>query len=132
LRAQIQNQLILQLFDLDSSNTFISELAYSRIQCTTQDIVPVSVKVANGQTIICNKKVVQLECWCCGKTFVVDAFVLPEAAYDMVIHMDWLEKFSPMLCVWDRKWVEFTYEGDIVRLQGLNSSVGDLFSNTMN
>lgn len=121
MRAQIQNQLILQLFDSGSSNTFISELAYSRIQCTTQDIVPVSVKVANGQTIICNKKVVQLEWWCCGKTFVADAFVLPEAAYDMVIGMDWLEKFSPMLCAWDRKWVEFTYEGEMVRLQGLNS-----------
>ena len=53
---------------------------------------------------------------------MVDAFVLPEAAYDMVIGMDWLEKFSPMLCAWDRKWVEFTYEGEIVRLQGLNSS----------
>ena len=37
LRAQIQNQLILQLFDSGSSNTFISELAYNRIQCTTQD-----------------------------------------------------------------------------------------------
>jgi hypothetical protein len=30
-----------------------------------------------------------------------------------------MEKFNPMLCEWDKKWVQFKYEGTIVRLQGL-------------
>jgi hypothetical protein len=111
--------MILQLLDSGSSNTSISELASLRIQCETQEISPVNIKVANRQTIVCNKKVVQLEWWCSGKTFVADAFVLPQAAYDMVIGMDWLEKFSPMLCAWDKKWVKFRYEGEMVKLQGL-------------
>lgn len=119
IKALIQNQMILQLLDSGSSNTFISELASMRIQCETQEISPVNIKVANGQTIVCNKKAVQLEWWCSGKTFVADAIVLPQAAYDMVIGMDWLEKFSPMLCDWDKKWVEFRYHGEMVKLQGL-------------
>jgi hypothetical protein len=62
---------------------------------------------------------VQLEWWCSSKTFVADAFVLPQAAYDKVIGMDWLEKFSPMLCAWDKKWVKIKYQGEMVKLQGL-------------
>lgn len=119
LRALIKDQVMLQLLDSGGSNTFISELAFVRVQCVTKEIDPVNVKVANGQIITYNRKVVQLEWWCCGHTFVADAFVLPETAYDMVIGMDWLEKFSPMLCAWDSKWVEFSYEGVTVRLQGL-------------
>jgi hypothetical protein len=60
-----------------------------------------------------------LEWWSCGKTFYADAFVLAKTTYDMIIGMDWLEQFCPMLCAWDRKWVEFKYEGSRVRLQGV-------------
>jgi hypothetical protein len=121
IQALIKDQLILQLLDSGSSNTFISELACSRIGCETQNIEPVAVKVANEQIIYCQKKVVQLKWWCGGKTFTVDAFVLPATAYDMVLGMDWLEKFSPMLCDCDRKWVEFSYEGVRIRLQGVGN-----------
>jgi hypothetical protein len=107
--------------DSDSSNTFISELASSRTGCETQNIDHVAVKVENEQIIYCQKKVVQLKWWCSGKTFTANAFVLPVTAYDMVPGMDWLEKFSPMLCDWDRKWVEFSYEGVRIRLQGVGN-----------
>jgi hypothetical protein len=30
---------------------------------------------------------------------------LPVTTYDMVLGMDWLKTFSPMLCAWDNKWV---------------------------
>jgi hypothetical protein len=119
LKALIKDQVILQLVDSGSSNTFISEMASSRVNCEVQNIDPVAVKVANGQIIHCFKKAIQLEWWCCGRTFVAEAFVLPVTAYDTVIGMDWLEKFSPMLCACDKKWVEFKHEGAVVRLQGL-------------
>lgn len=50
---------------------------------------------------------------------MAEASVLPVTAYDMVIGMDWLENFSPMLCACDKKWIEFKHEGAVVRLQGL-------------
>lgn len=59
LRALIKDQVILQLLGSSSSNTFISEVASTRIQCVTQETNPVSVKVANGQTLTCKRKVVQ-------------------------------------------------------------------------
>lgn len=118
LRALIKNQVVLQLLDLGSSSTFVSELTLTRLHCEVQTIEPISVKVANGQIIQCNKKVIQLEWWNCGKTFHADAIVLPISAYDMVMGMDWLEQFSPMLCAWDKKWVEFQLDRGVVKLQG--------------
>jgi hypothetical protein len=56
-----------------------------------------------------------VELW---RTFHADAFVIPVAAYDIVLGMDWLEQYNPMLCAWDQKWVEFYHEGNIIRLQG--------------
>lgn len=85
LRALIRNQVMLQLLDSGSSNTFVSELTLSRLECVIQAIDPVSVKVANGQVIQCIKKAKGLEWWCSGRTFHVDAFVLPVAAYDMIL-----------------------------------------------
>jgi hypothetical protein len=123
LRAFIRNQVMLQLLDSGSSNTFVSELTLSRLECVIQAIDPVSVKVANGQVIQCIKKAKGLGWWCSGRTFHADAFVLLVAAYDMILGMDWLEQFNPMLCAWDRKWVEFQYEGTTVRLQGETSSL---------
>jgi hypothetical protein len=36
-----------------------------------------------------------------------------------VLGMDWLERFSPMTCDWLAKWIEFSYQGEIIRLQGM-------------
>jgi hypothetical protein len=88
LRAMIKDQVILQLLDSGSSNTFISDLAATRINCVTQEIEPVSVKVANGHVISCVKKAVHLEWWSGGNTFHIDAFVLLVTTYDMVLGMD--------------------------------------------
>jgi hypothetical protein len=44
-------------------------------------------------------------------------------AYDLVLGMDWLEMYRPMVCDWLEKWVEFQMNGSIVNLQGIISSV---------
>lgn len=39
-------------------------------------------------------------------------------AYDMIIGMDWLARFSPMNVHWDRKWMAIPYEGSTTMLYG--------------
>jgi hypothetical protein len=60
LRVLIQNKVVLQLVDSGSSTTFISEEMLALILAETQDIELIQVKVANGQNILCAKKVVHL------------------------------------------------------------------------
>uniref|UniRef100_A0A0A8YL06 Uncharacterized protein n=1 Tax=Arundo donax TaxID=35708 RepID=A0A0A8YL06_ARUDO len=119
LRSLIQNQVLLQLFDTGSSHTFLSERMLDRIQCNVVQIQPIKVKVANGQTIFCTQVVKNLSWWIQENTFTVDSLVLPLGAYDMVLGMDWLQQFRTMNCDWLEKWVEFQYQGDLIRLQGV-------------
>lgn len=119
LQSLIHNQVALQLMDSGSSHTFLSEHMTSRVPCVLLDIPPIEVKVANGQVIHCNKLAKNVTWLIQGQTFYTDALVLPFSAYDMVLGMDWLEKFSPMNCEWSAKWIEFQYNHKLVRLQGV-------------
>jgi hypothetical protein len=40
-------------------------------------------------------------------------------AYDLVLSMDWLERFRPMTCDLLQKWIEFEYKNKMIRLQGM-------------
>jgi hypothetical protein len=42
-------------------------------------------------------------------------------AYDLVLGMDWLKQFRPMVCDWLEKWIEFKHHGMMVRLQGMDT-----------
>lgn len=53
----------------------------------------------------------------------MDAKVIPMAAYDLILGMDWLENFNPMKCDWLGKWLEFDYKGSKIKLQGILPSV---------
>lgn len=77
------------------------------------------VKVANGAQLTCDAEVKDFEWWIQGHTFKSDAKVLQMGAYDLVLGMDWLKRFSPMTCDWQHKWLEFKYNAVIIRLQGV-------------
>jgi hypothetical protein len=49
----------------------------------------------------------------------MDAKVLDMGAYDLVLGMNWLKQFRPMVCDWLDKWIKFQYQDTIVRLQGI-------------
>ena len=57
---------------------------------------PVSVQVAGGGTLSCDSFLHQALWFIRDLAFHSDLKVLPLTAYDMIIGMDWLEKFSPM------------------------------------
>jgi hypothetical protein len=64
----------------------------------------------------CSTEVRNFEWWVQCHTFQVDAKIIEMVAYDLVLGMDWLEHFSPMLCDWLQKWMEFQYKGKTIRL----------------
>lgn len=40
----------------------------------------------------------------------------------MVLGMDWLTKHSPMQCDWVARSIQFPYQGDLITLQGIQST----------
>lgn len=56
-----------------------------------------------------------------GYTFKSNFRLLPLGTYDVILGMDWLEKFSPMHIDWVHKWMEFQSNDQSIKLQGFVS-----------
>lgn len=118
LQGSIQSHPIFILVDSGSSSTFISmELAgsLSGLQPTAKSV---SGQVADGGTIVCSQQLTAASWFINDYEFQSDLKVIPLDKYDMVLGMDWLEKFSPMKVHWLHKWLSIPYNGTTIFLQG--------------
>lgn len=121
LRALVGNQVMLILVDSGSTHSFVNRQFLHRTQLTAQPIASVTVKVANGEKLQCDSMIPSLQWWIQGITFATDMRVLDLGAYDAVLGMDWLQRFSPMNCHWGHKTLTFAYAGQQVCIQGVTT-----------
>lgn len=119
LRAMVGDQTMLLLVDSGSSHTFVNADFANRAGCVLSPSAPVSVKIANGQYMHCNQMVQNLTWKYQDVAFTENMRVLELGAYDAVLGMDWLDKYSPMTCQWHEKWLEIPKDGKLVKLQGI-------------
>jgi predicted aspartyl protease len=118
----VKNQTLVILLDSGSSHTFLNKALAHKLQLAISPTAPMAVKVANRASLSCSLEVRQFEWWIQGHTFQLDAKLLEIGAYDLVLGMDWLERFRPMMCDWLEKWIEFQYNVKLIRLQGIKPS----------
>lgn len=78
-----------------------------------------SVKVANGHLLQCSEAVQECEFTLGDYHFQHDLRILPLELYDLILGIDWLEKYSPMEVHWQAKWLSIPYNGATIQLQGL-------------
>lgn len=119
----MHNQEILILINSGSSCTFISEKAVETLQCAVTQVSPISVTLANGQKITSSKEVPDFTWWTQWHTFTHIARVLPISCYDVVLGMDWLEKYSPMWIHWKCRLLHFSHEGQSIALKGIKDAL---------
>lgn len=122
LRALSSNQVLIVLVDSGSSHSFINSALCHRLHLLSEPIPPTSVRVANGEVLVCDAKISQFDWWVQGHQFSFPVRVLPMGGYDLVLGMDWLTQYSPMTCDWAAKWLQFSYQGSLIKLQGIQSS----------
>lgn len=103
LHAMVNNQELLILIDSGSSCTFVSENAASALKCNVKAAPLIQVSVANGDKLQSTQQVFDFTFWTQGHTFTIDTRILPLSYYDIVLGMDWLERYSPMWIHWKRK-----------------------------
>lgn len=82
--------------------------------------------MAYGSWMTTNKQVKGLQWYIQGHTFTTDMIVLDQLPYDAILGFDWLKTFSPMLCDWQAKTLQFNHQGQVVTLQGLHTPSLDL------
>lgn len=80
---------------------------------------PKLVNVANGQSLVSDKQVTDLNWWTQGYTFASTMRVLDLPAYDAIIGYDWLKSQSPILHDWDNRTMQFQFKGESIILKGV-------------
>ena len=119
-RVLIGNQVVLILLDSGSTHTFVDQALLDRVKLKSETLpTTLLVKVANGDLLQCSECVPQLTWWIQGHNFTNEMRVLQLGGYDIILGMDWLEKWGVMQCQWAEKWIQFDYQGKAVRLQGV-------------
>lgn len=121
IRALVKDQVMLTLLYSGSNHSFVSEQFLLRVGIFPVPAPPKQVKVSNGEVMISDKCVLQLTWWCSGFTLHTDMRVLDLSAYDAILGYDWLKTHSPMQCYWDKQIVEFSEQGKLIRLQGVQN-----------
>ena len=103
---------------LSSSTSFVSESVATQLRQVSSKQSSCNVRIAGGGTLKSPAILLAVQ-WSIGQVaFTSDLRVLPLAAFDMIIGMDWLESFSPMQVHWQLKRLVIPYEGSTVLLQG--------------
>lgn len=119
LRGWIQDMELLMLVDSGSTHSFIDSEVSLRLPGVHKLQTPLTVRIADGGTMKCTHEISSCNWWMQGNQFCNSFRVLPLGNYDIILGMDWLELFSPMQVDWANKWMEFLYQGKLVRLQGI-------------
>lgn len=118
LRLQMQGLNMLFLVDSGSSHSFVNATVADKLQGLTP-MSQVLVKVANGDTVPCDKQLLNCNWSCAGHKFMHSFKVFPLGSYDGILGFDWLSSHSPMLIDWRNHWMSFTYQGSEITLLGI-------------
>jgi hypothetical protein len=119
LRGWVQGAELLMLIDSGSSHSFIDLGVGKKLPGISPLPKPVTVKVADGGTMSCTHEIVDCSWWMQGHNFKNTFKLLQLGSYDVILGMDWLERFSPMQVDWVNKWMDVELSGKIVRLFGI-------------
>lgn len=98
LRALYKNKVMLILVDSGSSHSFVSSSFLTKCGISPQTMNPQAVKVANGETMITDHWMPNLQWWIQGHTLTANMRVLDMGAFDAILGYDWLKTHSPMNC----------------------------------
>jgi len=114
----IQSSQIVILVDSGSTHIFISATLASKLTSGSSVLASLTVQVADGNKLVCQTEFVDMQWSVQSYTFSSNLKVLPLQHYDMIVGMDWLERFSTMQVHWAQKWLMIPYNNSVIRLQG--------------
>jgi hypothetical protein len=132
IHAHIKHRPGIILVNLGSSHNFISEHKVENFKPWTPVGHPMAVKVVDGSLLQCTHKVTNYTWTAQGVLFTNTFKVLPLQCYDAILGMDWLEAFSQMQMEWKQKWLNFTMQDQVVKLQCIPDVVLSIHELTCN
>lgn len=119
LKTKVKDKVMLILIDSGSSHSFVSSHFVQVAQLPTVPMKAQQVKLANGEWMLTDRMVSNLQWYYQGYTMTSDMIVMDMHPYDAILGFDWLQAHSPMQCDWMNKTLEFQEGHSHIKLQGL-------------
>lgn len=107
VRAKIGLNEIVVLIDSDSTHNFINSRLASVLQLPIQPTPAFSVRVANGEKVICQGKHEKVYVLIQDIPFELTLYSLPITGLDMVLGIQWLGNLGSVVCNWKALTMDF-------------------------
>ena len=117
--AKIGPYNIVVLIDNRSRNNFISSSLENLVQLLVLPTSGFSVKVVNGETLLCKGKFETVQLLLQDIPFTLTLYTLPITGLDLVLGIHWLEQLGSVVCNWKQLTMEFDWENQKRQLQGI-------------
>ncbi|KAL4347374.1 hypothetical protein GQ457_17G020990 [Hibiscus cannabinus] len=117
IQGTINGKTLHILIDSGSTHNFITP-NWAREGVEVVQTLSLAITVANGEKLYSNAKTNQLSWKMQGESFVHDFRVLKMGGSDMVLGVDWMGRFSPIVMDFQKMTISFKKDGQRVVLQG--------------
>ncbi|KAH9763048.1 hypothetical protein KPL70_001041 [Citrus sinensis] len=121
--ATIGSQHVMVLIDSGSTHNFLSERVARLIRLPVIPTKSFAVRVANGERLTCQGRFEEVQVNLQGITFSLTLYSLPLAGLDIVLGIQWLEMLGSMVCNWKQLTMDFHWDNQARRLQGINQTI---------
>ncbi|KAL4332246.1 hypothetical protein GQ457_07G001740 [Hibiscus cannabinus] len=119
IQGTIKGKPLSILVDSGNTHSFITS-GWAKEGLELQQTNPLIITVANGEKLQSNEKARQLQWKMQGRDFFHDFRVLQMGGMDMVLGVDWMRTFSPILMDFKQITLSFNKDGKEITLQGGN------------
>jgi len=112
---------VMVLIDNESTHNFISNHLASTLRLPVIPTESFHVRVANGEGLTCQGHYDKVRVELQGTTFYLTLFSLPLiTGLDLVLGVQWLEMLGSVVCNWKQLTMDFVWESQDCRLQGVD------------
>ncbi|KAL5844111.1 hypothetical protein ACOSQ4_010069 [Xanthoceras sorbifolium] len=118
LHGQISGLRVQTLVDGGSTHNFIQERVAKFLKLPISASPHFNVLIGNGQSMVCDGYCPQVLITLGDESFHIDFYVLQLQGADVVLGVQWLELLGRITLDYKKLYMEFQWDGRMVRLQG--------------
>ena len=119
IRGSYQSRDLIILIDSGSTHSFLDSSIAGELQLPIENSLVLAVTVANGSIILYDSYTAGFTWFMQNYEFIADLRILKLGRCDMVLGVDWLRKFSPILFDFIKMKLTFKKEGRMLELRGI-------------
>lgn len=121
---RISSKEVVILVDTGNTRNFLDPAIITKASLPLQHTKIIKVKVANGDSMICDRKCDQVALRVQGYTFTTYFYALTLGGYDVILGVYWLKELGPILWDFGQLTMALELKGNEVKLRDLHPKSG--------